>query len=84
MKHTVSAPFLGRTGSSERTPLLSGQREMNNVVADAEPGLTDTEISQVQLDHEVFAFIIYKVMKYRKILINLKRQEKNASENVVC
>ena len=54
MKHTVSAPFLGRTGSSERTPLLSGQREMNNVVADAEPGLTDNEVSQVQLDHEVF------------------------------
>ena len=54
MKHTVSAPFLGRTGSSERTPLLSGQREMNNVVADAEPGLTDNDVSQVQLDHKVF------------------------------
>ena len=54
MKHTVSAPFLGRTGSSERTPLLSGQREMNNVVADAEPGLTDNEVSQVQLDHKGF------------------------------
>ena len=47
MKKTVSGPFLSSSSSSERTPLLSGQREMNNVV-DGGSVVVENDVSQVR------------------------------------